>query len=144
MQRKRAGWRDGRSVSLCDRSAILPGGAGREILDARTPSAGRLRIDIHLGSSQFLITSSVKTLKLTSVLGPNVVAIATSIASRPLAISTRPIQFGAFAQGLELASAILRADQVVRNHGRRFEPNCRLRLFSEGADQCEVVRISDR
>lgn len=37
-------------------------------------------------------TSSVQTLKLTSVLGPNVVLIATSIASRPLAISTRPIR----------------------------------------------------
>jgi hypothetical protein len=37
-------------------------------------------------------TSSVETLKLTSVLGPNVVAMATSIASRPLAISIRPIR----------------------------------------------------
>src|SRR5712692_5426383 len=37
-------------------------------------------------------TSSVQTLKLTSVLGPNVVVMATSIASRPLAISTRPIR----------------------------------------------------
>ena len=37
-------------------------------------------------------TSSVQTLKLTSVLAPNVVLIATSIASRPLAISTRPIR----------------------------------------------------
>src|SRR5580693_5905907 len=39
-----------------------------------------------------VVTSSVQTLKLTSVLGPNVVAMATSIASRPLAISTRPIR----------------------------------------------------
>jgi hypothetical protein len=38
------------------------------------------------------VTSSVQTMKLTSVLGPNVVLIATSIASRPLAISTRPIR----------------------------------------------------
>ena len=36
--------------------------------------------------------SSVQTLKLTSVLAPKVVLIATSIASRPLAISTRPIR----------------------------------------------------
>ena len=36
--------------------------------------------------------SSVQTLKLTRVLGPNVVAMATSMASRPLAISTRPIR----------------------------------------------------
>jgi hypothetical protein len=37
-------------------------------------------------------TSSVHTLKLASTLGPNVVAMATSMASRPLAISTRPIR----------------------------------------------------
>src|SRR4030095_10784719 len=35
-------------------------------------------------------TSSVQTLKLSSVLGPKVVAIATSHASRPRAIRTRP------------------------------------------------------
>jgi hypothetical protein len=39
-----------------------------------------------------LVISSVQTLKLTRVLGPNVVAMATSMASRPLAISTRPIR----------------------------------------------------
>jgi len=44
------------------------------------------------GPSQPVTTSSVQTLKLTSVLGPNVVAMATSIASRPLAIRTRPIR----------------------------------------------------
>ena len=38
-----------------------------------------------------LVISSVQTLKLMRVLGPNVVAMATSMASRPLAISTRPI-----------------------------------------------------
>src|SRR3979411_3256581 len=43
-------------------------------------------------SGQGDCTSSVQTLKLTSVLAPNVVLIATSIASRPLAISTRPIR----------------------------------------------------
>ena len=43
-------------------------------------------------------TSSVQTLKLTSVLGPNVVVIATSIASRPLAIKIRPIR-GALLRG---------------------------------------------
>jgi hypothetical protein len=37
-------------------------------------------------------TSSVQTLKLTSVLGPNAVLMATSIASRPLAISIRQIR----------------------------------------------------
>ena len=42
--------------------------------------------------SQPIVTSSVQTLKLASVLGPNVVAMATSIASRPLAINTRPIR----------------------------------------------------
>src|ERR1035441_441729 len=36
--------------------------------------------------------SSVQTLKLSSVLGPNVVAIATSDASRPRAIRTRPMR----------------------------------------------------
>ena len=36
--------------------------------------------------------SSVQTLKLSSVLGPNVVAIATSHASRPRAIRTRPMR----------------------------------------------------
>ena len=37
------------------------------------------------------VISSVQMLKLSSVLGPNVVTIATSAASRPRAISTRPI-----------------------------------------------------
>lgn|SRR5579862_1962910 len=37
-------------------------------------------------------TSSVHTRKLSRVLGPNVVAIATSVASRPRAISTRPMR----------------------------------------------------
>src|SRR5512132_1404946 len=36
-------------------------------------------------------TSSVQTLKLVSVFGPKVVLIATSAASRPRAISTRPM-----------------------------------------------------
>src|ERR1700681_4656385 len=36
--------------------------------------------------------SSIQTLKLSSVLGPNVVAIATSDASRPRAIRTRPMR----------------------------------------------------
>jgi hypothetical protein len=35
-------------------------------------------------------TASVQTVKLFSVLGPNVLLIATSAASRPGAISTRP------------------------------------------------------
>ena len=38
------------------------------------------------------LTSSVQTLKLFSVLGPNVLLIATSVASRPRAIKTRPIR----------------------------------------------------
>src|SRR5438046_5907736 len=38
------------------------------------------------------VTSSVQTLKLTSVVGPKVVVRATSIASRPLATNTRPIR----------------------------------------------------
>lgn len=39
-----------------------------------------------------LLTSSAQTLKLFSVVGPNVLLIATSAASRPRAISTRPIR----------------------------------------------------
>ena len=38
------------------------------------------------------VISSVITVKLLSVFGPNVVLIATSAASRPLAISTRPMR----------------------------------------------------
>ncbi len=41
---------------------------------------------------QRLLTSSVRTLKLFSVLGPNVLLMATSDASRPRAINTRPIR----------------------------------------------------
>src|SRR2546430_10020181 len=39
-----------------------------------------------------LLITSVQTLKLSSVLGPNVLLIATSAASRPRAMSTRPIR----------------------------------------------------
>ena len=38
------------------------------------------------------LTSSVHTLKLFSVLGPKVLLIGTSVASRPRAISTRPMR----------------------------------------------------
>jgi hypothetical protein len=38
------------------------------------------------------VTSSVHTLKLTSVLGPKVCVMGTSAASRPWAIRTRPIR----------------------------------------------------
>src|SRR2546426_9982234 len=38
------------------------------------------------------LTSSVQTVKPASVLGPNVLLIATSVASRPRAMSTRPIR----------------------------------------------------
>jgi hypothetical protein len=41
---------------------------------------------------QLFVISSVTTVKLTKALGPNVVVRATSIASRPLAINTRPIR----------------------------------------------------
>ena len=54
---------------------------------------------LHLGSATNAAahrpapsTSSVQTLKLFRVLGPNVLLIATSAASRPRAISTRPIR----------------------------------------------------
>ncbi len=47
----------------------------------------------HAGSClRGLLTSSVQTVKPASVLGPNVLLIATSVASRPRAMSTRPIR----------------------------------------------------
>ena len=48
---------------------------------------------LEAGADPFVhAASSVQTLKLTSVFGPNVWVIGTSEASRPCAISTRPIR----------------------------------------------------
>jgi len=51
-----------------------------------------------------LFTSSVQTRKLSRVFGPNVVAMATSAASRPRAMSTRPIR-GTLFRGLNVYQA---------------------------------------
>ena len=56
-------------------------------------------------------TSSVQTLKLANVLGPNVLLIATSEASRPRAISTLPMR-----------GILLRGSNVYQWPSRRFEP----------------------
>src|SRR5437762_6355093 len=53
-------------------------------------------------------TSSVHTLKLANVLGPNVLLIATSAASRPRAISTLPIR-----------GVLLRASKVYQRPSRK-------------------------
>ena len=52
-------------------------------------------------------TSSVQTLKLASVLGPKVLLSATSAASRPRAISTRPMR-----------GVLLRASKVYQRPSR--------------------------
>src|ERR1700730_8769092 len=53
-------------------------------------------------------SSSVQTLKLTSVLGPNVWVIGTSAASRPCAIRTRPMR-----------GVLLRASKVYQRPPRK-------------------------
>ena len=56
----------------------------------------------------FARTSSVQTLKLVKVLGPNVLLIATSAASRPRAISTLPMR-----------GVLLRASKVYQRPSRK-------------------------
>jgi hypothetical protein len=56
------------------------------------PKSARCQLWQTSRPSQPVIISSVTTLKPMRMLGPNVVVMATSIASRPLAISTRPIR----------------------------------------------------
>lgn len=61
--------------------------------DAATPACGTLSA-----------ISSVQTLKLSRVFGPKVVAMATSVASRPRATSTRPI-LGTLLRGSNVCQA---------------------------------------
>ena len=49
-------------------------------------------VDNHFIAASTAVTSSVVTLKLASVQGPNEVTIATSVASRPRAIKMRPMR----------------------------------------------------
>jgi hypothetical protein len=55
-------------------------------------SHSRVEVGRYGNSAGSFSTSSVHTLKLVSVFGPNVLVIATSTASRPRAISTRPVR----------------------------------------------------
>ena len=80
-----------RSVPSIDRGLMLNGVAGGN-RTSRPQLTGANRGARHLFAGAADVTSSVITLKPASVHGPNEVTIATSVASRPRAISMRPIR----------------------------------------------------